>query len=225
MPVSANATDMYEGSEKYLKAVDLKNGERTLIITDANECSFKNGDRQIALSFAGEVKTLGLNKTNFGTIAFSYGKDPNAWTGRPIVAFATTTSNQSGQIVPCVRLRIPNGQATPAPAPAAPQAPAPPAPTATFKVASVDQTPEQAAWRGKNGVTQVHTVTAGDGTKYGLVVGDGPEEAGKLADLRAAAKLGGTVTATYHETIRGRSIVAIALPEPGSDTGEENIPF
>jgi len=214
MPVSANATDIYEGSDKYLKAVDFKAGERTLTITDANETTFKNGDKQIALSFQGETKTLGLNKTNYGAISFAYGKDPNGWNGRQIVAFATTTANQSGQIVPCVRVRIPSGTAQPAP-------------STTYAV-FVPVKIEKLAWTDPKGQGRsAYAIDSKDGIRYGMIVPDGPDGAGTIADLNAAVKLAGVVRAEVQYDRGGKPMIQRVLPpqttsvEPDADYNDD----
>jgi hypothetical protein len=46
-------------------------------------------------------------------LAQAYGDDSDAWPGRVVAVYATTTQF-GGKLVPCVRLRIPAAPATPA---------------------------------------------------------------------------------------------------------------
>jgi len=74
-------------------------------------------DTKICIRFDQHTKPLGCNKTNLRTIAEAYGTDAAAWIGRPLELYRDQTQFQ-GQIVPCIRARIPQ-QAAAAPAPAA----------------------------------------------------------------------------------------------------------
>lgn len=74
--------------------------------------------------FTGKDKPLALNSTNAKTIAAMYGNDTDAWIGKRITIYPTTTE-MGGQTVECIRVRpqVPsdrqaaNGRRAQAPAP------------------------------------------------------------------------------------------------------------
>lgn len=63
------------------------------------------------VSFVGKSLTLPLNKTNGRVLAGMFGPDTDAWKGKQIALYATTT-DMGGQTVDCVRIRpvVPTGK-------------------------------------------------------------------------------------------------------------------
>ncbi|QEF98800.1 hypothetical protein Mal15_28560 [Stieleria maiorica] len=120
----------------YLKAADLPH-PRVLTIQSVTQTTMPEGDNKPVMRFVGEQQQLVLNKTNAFTCVELFGDETTAWHGQPIELYATTT-NFSGRMVPCIRVRAPQQAAAassvvPPPSPAAPQgAPLPvPQPTPT----------------------------------------------------------------------------------------------
>ena len=64
--------------------------------------------------FHGKDKGLALNKTNGKTIAALYGNDTEAWVGKRVTLYPTTTS-MGGETMECIRIRpsAPKGNAPP----------------------------------------------------------------------------------------------------------------
>lgn len=115
----------------FLFAFDLDGREVTVTIEKciAGEIVGEQGrkDKVPVLFFVGKKKRLGLNKTNGKTIAAMYGTETNAWAGKAITLFPTTTPF-GGEIKECIRIRpmIPtapssNGKRGKQPAPEQPQ--------------------------------------------------------------------------------------------------------
>ena len=77
------------------------------------------------LYFVGGKKALPLNVVNWDSVAAICGDDTDAWPGQTIELYPTVTS-MGGKMVPCIRIRRPQGtlplaarpSATPAPMPA-----------------------------------------------------------------------------------------------------------
>ena len=119
--------DIY-GSSEWLRAADLQGRKVKVRIIDWDTVELKRPDRnvtQIALTFAGKGKRLGLNITNARMVASMLGDDPDQWLQQDIVLYPSKTPNASGQIVDCIRIEYHEPEPV-----AKPVRPARPAPTA-----------------------------------------------------------------------------------------------
>lgn len=96
-------SEQFAGS--YLKAQDLPQPE-VLTIQDCSQAKMPEGDTKPALRFVGEQQQLVLNKTNAYSLAEWFGDDTNAWNGRAVELYSTTTSF-GGRMVPAIRVRLP----------------------------------------------------------------------------------------------------------------------
>jgi hypothetical protein len=94
---------------KYLKASDFPE-PRTLTIQHAKVEQLKNKsgtDTKLVVTFAGEEKTLPLNRINFDSICdITLEDDSDNWGGHKVVLYASVTS-LDGKEVPCVRIKKP----------------------------------------------------------------------------------------------------------------------
>ena len=104
----AHFKTMFDPSE-FLFAHDLPPGKDTIVTIDKVAAGTITGDkgktsRKPMASFVGAVKKLALNKTNARTIAALYGPDTDAWSGKAIALYATTTM-MGPETVDCVRVR------------------------------------------------------------------------------------------------------------------------
>lgn len=95
---------------KYLKASDLGSKRHKVKISRV-ELADVSGDVEVPeekpiLFFEGKGKGLVLNRTNAGTIEEAYGDETDAWSGKEIEIFATTTDFK-GKRVPCIRIDVP----------------------------------------------------------------------------------------------------------------------
>jgi len=101
-----NINEVYAGGS-FLKAEDLQGSTVKLTIEGVGTHTFNEGKpdqkTQIVLSFAGKEKKLGLNKTNAQTIAAQLGDETNAWNGKVIKLYPTTT-DFGGTEVACIRV-------------------------------------------------------------------------------------------------------------------------
>lgn len=100
---------------KYLKASDLGTKRHKVKISKV-ELADVSGDVEVPeekpiLFFEGKGKGLVLNRTNAGTIEEAYGDETDAWAGKEIEIFATTTDFK-GKRVPCIRIDVPKSAAT-----------------------------------------------------------------------------------------------------------------
>ena len=119
-----NINDIY-GSSEWVRAADLQGRKVRVRIVSWEPTELKRQDRtikQIALTFAGRAKRLGLNVTNARMIASMYGDDPNGWLEQEITLYPSKTPNAGGQIVDCIRIEYREPRSTtrpsrPAPAP------------------------------------------------------------------------------------------------------------
>lgn len=102
---------MYDS--KLLRSFDLEDDQgrkfdRTLVIKGCTAGELTSAgnkkDKLPLVSFEGESKQLGINKTNGKVLAGLYGKDVRSWIGRSITVYATTTKFGS-ETVDCVRIR------------------------------------------------------------------------------------------------------------------------
>lgn len=91
-------------SGNYFKAADLPN-PKVLTIQAVSQVELE-GDKKIAIQFAGEQLQLIANKTNALTIAGFYGDDTVTWPGKQVELYSTQT-NFAGRMVPCIRVRQP----------------------------------------------------------------------------------------------------------------------
>jgi hypothetical protein len=113
---------------KYLKASDLPDGQFVTVSIDRVEMQNVAGNDQPeenkpCLYFVGKEKGIVLNKTNAQAVADVYGDDTDAWTGKRVMLYATTTLFQ-GKTVACIRVKVPKPTTAPRAATAAPK-PAP----------------------------------------------------------------------------------------------------
>jgi hypothetical protein len=95
----------------YLRAADLPQ-PRVLTIQTVTHEKMPEGDHKPVMRFVGEQQQLVLNKTNAFTCMELFGDETNAWHGRLIELYSTTT-NFSGRMAPCIRMRAPQAAATP----------------------------------------------------------------------------------------------------------------
>jgi len=107
----------FEGESEYLKASDLQGREVRVIISHTAPATFKGqDDSKLAVFFVGKQKGVALNKTNGRRIIDAYGKDDTAWKGKPLIVYPDKTDYQ-GQLVDCIRVRIPAEQSNEEPIP------------------------------------------------------------------------------------------------------------
>lgn len=108
----------------YLYAYDLQGRDVTVTIEKvvAGELTSTGGKKtkKPIVSFVGKAKPLALNATNAKTIAAMYGNHTEAWIGKAITIWPTTTS-MGGETVECIRIRptVPKQNGKPAPKPPA----------------------------------------------------------------------------------------------------------
>jgi hypothetical protein len=92
---------------KWVKASDLPK-PREVKIVEADMVVLKDqggtDQEKLGLSFEGWSKRLILNVTNFDAIAEGYGDDTDAWVGKKIELFSSTT-RMGNKVVACVRVR------------------------------------------------------------------------------------------------------------------------
>ncbi len=101
----ANLDDLYPS--KYIKHSDLKGQDVNLTITSQSvEEVGMEGDKKPVLYFKGTNKGLVMNVTNANTIGAAFGRDTDAWKGKQITLYGTTT-DFAGKPVDCVRVRPP----------------------------------------------------------------------------------------------------------------------
>lgn len=99
---------MFDPSE-FLFAHDLPPGKDAVVTIDRVTAGVITGDkgktsRKPMASFVGATKKLALNRTNAKTIATLYGPDTDAWSGKSIALYETTTT-MGADVVPCIRVR------------------------------------------------------------------------------------------------------------------------
>jgi len=97
----------------YLKAADLQNKPVTLIMGKVEMAVMKDPrtgseEQKPILQFQGTDRSLVLNKTNANIIAACFSDETEAWFGQKIELYPTTTEF-GGKIVPCIRVRRPDG--------------------------------------------------------------------------------------------------------------------
>lgn len=107
----ARKSDTYKSN--YLKADQLKQSdgsyeELTLTIAEVTSGEFDDGTKQRILSFEGDERQLGLNVTNWDTIALITGKDDDDdWVGSKIVLYVDETVKYKGKPCPAIRIKRP----------------------------------------------------------------------------------------------------------------------
>ncbi len=98
-----NVDDIYKSETNWLKAGDLQHKKIRVTIADMELAEFKDGTKKVVLSFQGKDKGLVLNKTNAKIISEQYGNDMDAWRGKGISIYPTTT-DFGGERVECIRV-------------------------------------------------------------------------------------------------------------------------
>lgn len=101
-----NINDVFAGD--FLKVEMLKGKPCTLTMAGTELVKFDEGNK-IALHFQGTDKSLALNKTNAFAIGLMYGEETGGWVGKRVVLYPDTTMF-GGKMVPCIRVRAPEGQ-------------------------------------------------------------------------------------------------------------------
>ena len=93
---------------RYLKAADIPAGQQLRLTVSGvrQETMESSGEQKGVVHFLEEERGLVLNVTNANVIAESYGEDMDAWSGKPVLLFSTTT-DFAGKRVPCIRVRAP----------------------------------------------------------------------------------------------------------------------
>src|SRR5262245_62131935 len=109
---------------KYAKAEDLKGKPYVVEIERAPVETLKNTkgeeQRKVVLYFKGAKKALPLNLTNFDAVSDIAGSDEtDDWPGTKIELYPSTVL-MGGKITPCIRIRPPQGPASPPPPPPKP---------------------------------------------------------------------------------------------------------
>lgn len=94
---------------EYLFAFDLKGKDCTVTIDKVTAGTLVNGTKKtrkplVFFKESKEGKPLGMNATNCKTVAALYGTDTDAWIGKRITLYPTTTSF-GGETVECIRVR------------------------------------------------------------------------------------------------------------------------
>jgi hypothetical protein len=102
---------------KYLRCADLQ-GHEVKVKMDRCDLEDIGGDNEFkpVLYFAGKQKGLVLNKTNAQKIAAAYGDETDEWAGQEIFLYPDKTQFQ-GQMVDCIRIRVPARQVSDGEAP------------------------------------------------------------------------------------------------------------
>jgi hypothetical protein len=99
---------LQDNTNKYVAAFDLAGKDVTLTIKEVKSelVEAQTGDkkRKVIVYFNGAKKPMLANTTNCKTIASLYGTDVEAWKGKAITLYPTTTS-AFGEIVECIRVR------------------------------------------------------------------------------------------------------------------------
>jgi hypothetical protein len=91
----------------HLYAFDLDGREVTVRIEKVTAGELSNGTKKSKkpmIHIVGKAKKLAINKTNGKTIATMYGSDTDAWAGKLITIYPTTT-NFGGETVDCIRVK------------------------------------------------------------------------------------------------------------------------
>ncbi len=86
-----------------LKAADLQGHEPVVVIASVEMKKFDNGNK-LVLTFQGKKKTLVVNKTNAGRIAYAHGPNTDNWIGKEIQLYTDLVDFQ-GKPVEAIRVR------------------------------------------------------------------------------------------------------------------------
>ena len=86
-----------------LKAADLQGTEPVVVIATVEMKKFDNGNK-LVLSFQGKKKTLVVNKTNAGRIAYAHGTNTDNWVGKEIQLYTDFVDFQ-GKLTEAIRVR------------------------------------------------------------------------------------------------------------------------
>jgi hypothetical protein len=105
----------------FLTHTDLLQSSQVWTIREVKE-EMVGTDVKVVVYFAEHQKGLGLNRINLRAITQDYGVNTNFWIGKPVELFRDKTQFQ-GQLVDCVRVRIPPPAAPPAEQPPQQQQP------------------------------------------------------------------------------------------------------
>lgn len=107
----AHYRSMYNND--YIGAWDLPRDATVTIrkVEAKNLTSQRGKDKKPVIYFEGREKGFVVNKTNAKAIAGMYGVDTDAWVGKRITLYATTTS-AGGETVACIRVKpsVPSGK-------------------------------------------------------------------------------------------------------------------
>jgi hypothetical protein len=101
----ADYTTMYDS--KWFRCADLDGEDRVMTIEKVKAGTVGQGEdaeSKPILWFAGVRQPFAANKTNGKTISTLYGRDTEAWIGKKITLFPTTTE-YGGETVECIRVR------------------------------------------------------------------------------------------------------------------------
>ena len=96
-----------------LKAADLQGHEPIVVIASVEMKKFDNGNK-LVLTFQGKKKTLVVNKTNAGRIAYAHGTNTDNWIGKEIQLYTDLVDFQ-GKPVEAIRVRPPPKRQAPTP--------------------------------------------------------------------------------------------------------------
>lgn len=95
---------------KYIKAADLKGREHTVVIAKC-EIEKLGEDNKLVIYFQSREKGLVCNRTNADRIAYLYGSNTDAWTGREIILYPDMVNFQ-GKVTEAVRVKPPTKRET-----------------------------------------------------------------------------------------------------------------
>jgi hypothetical protein len=96
-----------DSDNRYVAAYELGGKDVTLRIKAVGSAAVegpKGNKKKCIITFDGARKPFLANPTNCKTIAAMYGNDADAWVGKTITLFATTTASPEG-VVDCIRVR------------------------------------------------------------------------------------------------------------------------
>ena len=86
-----------------LKAADLQGTEPVVVIATVEMKKFENGNK-LVLTFQGKKKSLVVNKTNAGRIAYVHGTNTDFWIGKEIQLYTDLVDYQ-GKPMEAIRIR------------------------------------------------------------------------------------------------------------------------
>lgn len=102
---------------KYLKSSDIPEGHTVTVRIDrvVMENVGQQGKQEMkpVVYFIGKERGMVMNKTNSNTISAAYGNETDDWHGKPVQIVSTETEF-GGEMVSCLRVRIPRPAAAPA---------------------------------------------------------------------------------------------------------------